>query len=199
MTRVLAGLGLCATMAFAVVAQSEPSVHAASTGLGTIESVATALTPARRLAKVGSVFFPMDPLPSCYVLNNFGDPRSGGRSHVGEDIIASLGRNVYAVVDGTLNRQTVNGAANSSLSGNAWYLTSATGTTYFFYAHLSGFAPGLVAGSQVKQGDVIGYVGDTGDAGPGNYHLHFEVHPDGGAAVDPLPLLSVPFSCTIYK
>ena len=49
----------------------------------------------------------------------------------------------------------------------------------------------------MTRGQLIGYVGDTGNPGPGNYHLHFEVHPKGGAAVDPFPLLTIPKVCTI--
>ena len=88
--------------------------------------------------------------------------------------------------------------ASASLSGNAWGLTTNDGT-YYFYAHLSAFAPGLSLGSSVRRGDVIGFVGDTGNPGPGNYHLHFEIPPGGqrAAAVDPLPLLQVPSACTI--
>ena len=73
--------------------------------------------------------------------------------------------------------------------------------TYYFYAHLSTFADGLSVGSKVTRGQVIGYVGDTGDAGPGNYHLHFEVHPGSqkNAAVDPVPLLEIPTACTLAK
>ncbi|MEA3185665.1 MAG: peptidoglycan LD-endopeptidase LytH, partial [Ilumatobacteraceae bacterium] len=59
-------------------------------------------------------------------------------------------------------------------------------------------ATGLNQGDTVTRGQLIGYVGDTGDPGPGNYHLHFEVHPKGGAAVDPYPLLAIPKACTIY-
>jgi murein DD-endopeptidase MepM/ murein hydrolase activator NlpD len=82
------------------------------------------------------------------------------------------------VADGTLTRQTTGGAR----SGNAWWLTTSTGT-YFFYAHLASFANGLSVGSYVQAGDVIGSVGSTGNAV--SPHLHFEVHPGGGGAVNP--------------
>lgn len=161
-----------------------------------IEDAAAALLPAKRLRPNGLLMFPMGPEPRCYVLKNFGDPRSGGRSHEGIDLLASLGQEVYAVVDGVLTRQA---GADSSLSGNAWGLTSSDGT-YYFYAHLSAFAEGLAVGSPVRQGQVIGYVGDTGNPGAGNYHLHFEIHPGGqtNPAVDPFPLLEIPTACTIY-
>lgn len=144
--------------------------------------------------------FPLQPTPRCVVLNNFGDPRSGGRRHEGEDILATLGQEVYAMSDGVLTYQSKvgDGTNGSLLSGNLWKLTRADGT-YYIYAHLSAFAPGLEKGQNVYRGQVLGYVGDTGNPGPGNYHLHFELHPGGGAAVDPLPLLTVPASCTVYS
>jgi murein DD-endopeptidase MepM/ murein hydrolase activator NlpD len=177
-------------------------VGGAHADIGNVEVVgqtAGATRAAVRLSHSGSILFPLKLVKGCAVLNDFADARSGGRAHEGEDIASPLGTEVYAVVDGTLTRQTINGATSSSLSGNAWTLTSATDKTYYFYAHLSAFADGLTVGSKVAQGDVIGYVGDTGNPGPGNYHLHFEVHPGGGAAVDPLPLLTVPVGCTVYK
>ena len=79
----------------------------------------------------------------------------------------------------------------------AWKLTASSGGTYYIYAHLSSFAEGLTRGSLVVKGQVIGYVGDTGNPGPGNYHLHFEVHPGGGAAVNPLGQITVPPGCTV--
>jgi len=159
---------------------------------------AGATRAAVRLKHSGSILFPLQVVKGCAVLGNYAEARGGSRAHEGEDIASPLGTPVYAVVDGTLNRQVVNGAASSSLSGNAWYLTDPTDRTYYFYAHLSGFRNGLAVGATVHQGDVIGYVGDTGNPGPGNYHLHFEVHPKGGSAVDPLPLLNVPFGCAVY-
>ena len=160
-----------------------------------IERGATVTAPAKRLRRVGTLLFPMGPSPRCDILDNFGDARSGGRSHEGIDILATLGQDVYAVADGVLVNQA---DASASLSGNGWGLTADDGT-YYFFAHLSGFAAGLAVGDRVRRGQLIGYVGDTGNPGPGNYHLHFEVHPGGqrAAAVDPLPLLEVPFMCTV--
>ncbi len=142
------------------------------------------------------VMFPMGPTPRCAILDNFGDPRGSGRRHEGIDILATLGQEVYAVADGELVDQA---DASASLSGNAWGLVAFEDGTYYFYAHLSGFAAGLRPGDCVRKGQLIGYVGDTGNPGPGNYHLHFEVRPGGkrASAVDPLPLLDVPASCTI--
>ncbi len=151
---------------------------------------------AQRLKQLGSLLFPMGPSPRCFILDNFGDPRSGGRRHEGVDLLATLGQEVYAVADGALTDQT---DASSPLAGNSWGLVATTGE-YYFYAHLSAFAPGLTKGATVRRGDLIGYVGDTGNPGVGNFHLHFEVHPGGrrSPAVDPLPLLAIPGACTVY-
>jgi murein DD-endopeptidase MepM/ murein hydrolase activator NlpD len=143
--------------------------------------------------------FPLQTTPVCYILDNFGDPRSGGRIHEGSDMLATLGQEVYAATDGTLTQQVLASSLSvgASLSGNLWSLTSGDGT-YYVYAHLSAFAAGLSKGSIVHQGDLIGYVGDTGNAGPGNYHLHFEIHPNGGPPVNPLPLLVIPRECSVH-
>ena len=104
-----------------------------------------------------------------------------------------------AVANGILSKKTIDGNTDATLSGNAWRLQLTDGSgTYYFYAHLSAFAAGLNQGDTVTKGQLIGYVGDTGDPGPGNYHLHFEIHPKGGAAVDPYPLLTIPKSCSVY-
>lgn len=163
-----------------------------------VEVAATALKPAVRLNQIGVIPFPMDPLPRCALSKtSFGQARPGGRTHEGVDIMATLGQAIYAVDNGTLTKQTIDGAPNAILSGNAWTLKLTDGT-YYFYAHLSTFAAGLTQGSVVTRGQVIGYVGDTGDPGPGNYHLHFEVHPLGGAAVNPVPLLTIPHACQVF-
>jgi murein DD-endopeptidase MepM/ murein hydrolase activator NlpD len=189
-------------LALVVPVPRPAAVHAAAV---TIEAVpsglrATATAPAQRLRLVPPVNFPMQTTPRCGILDNFGDPR-GARSHEGSDMMATLGQEVYAMVNGTLTYQLQvgDGRSGSALSGNLWEITSADGSgTYYTYAHLSAFAPGLQVGSTVFSGQVIGYVGDTGNPGPGNYHLHFEIHPNGGAAVNPLPLLTIPPTCSVF-
>ena len=192
---------IAAALTVGIGALAYEQVHAAvPTDIARLEVAATALKPAVRLAQAGMVMFPMNPLPKC-ALNktSFGQPRPGGRTHEGIDLMASLGQEIYAVTNGTLTKKTIDGDANATLSGNAWRLQKSDGSgTYYFYAHLSTFAAGLNQGDSVTVGQLIGYVGDTGDPGPGNYHLHFEVHPQGGAAVDPFPLLTIPKACSVY-
>ena len=143
--------------------------------------------------------FPMNPLPKCALSKtSFGQPRPGGRTHEGIDLMASLGQEMYAVDNGTITRRPSTARPTQRCRAMRWTLTMPDGT-YYFYAHLSTFATGITAGHVVTRGQLIGYVGDTGDPGPGNYHLHFEVHPKGGAAVNPYPLLTIPKSCTVVR
>lgn len=185
--------------ALAIGRSRRPIAAAADNGITSVSPLAQAASVsgrAQRLKQLGTIPFPMATTPRCYILDNFGDPRSGGRRHEGVDLLATLGQEVYAVADGVLTDQT---DISSPLAGNSWGLTATTGV-YYFYAHLSAFASGLTKGATVRRGDLLGYVGDTGNPGPGNYHLHFEVHPGGPRtpAVDPLPLLAIPGACTIY-
>ena len=192
-------LGIVAALTIGICGVAYERVQAATTPtlMARLEIPATALKPAVRLSQSGVIMFPMNPMPKCALSKtSFGQPRPPDRVHEGIDIMASLGQEVYAVDNGVLWRQAVDGAANAVLSGNAWYV-QLPDKTYFFYGHLSAFAPGLKVGDTVTRGQLIGYVGDTGNAGPLNYHLHFEVHPKGGAAVDPFPLLSIPKVCRI--
>ena len=128
----------------------------------------------------------------CTFGDTYGASRSGGRSHEGVDLMAKTGQLVYAVAAGTLSKQTLDKAG--SLSGNAWWLTG-TDKTYYFYAHLSAFAPGLKVGSKVVAGQFIGYVGATGNAG--GAHLHFEIHPGGGASINPTASVKAVDGCKV--
>ena len=102
--------------------------------------------------------------------------------HQGNDIFAAGGTPIRAVDDGTVTFST------EPVGGNDVYLHAPNGT-FFFCAHAASFAPGITSGQTVKQGTVIGFVGNTGDAQGGATHCHFEVHPNGGPAVDPKPTL----------
>lgn len=118
--------------------------------------------------------------------------RSGGRLHLGVDIIAAEGKLLYAVADGTITKIYTD--SPGSLAGNGIRLTMDDGT-YFFYAHLSAFADGIEVGTQVVAGQVVGYVGNTGNSG--TPHLHFEIHPGGGAAINPYPIVKAIDGCAV--
>lgn len=164
-----------------------------------IDAAATAEVTAKRIVvPIPGIFFPMDPRPTCEVFNNFGGMSKtyGAGGHQGVDIGATLGQEVYAVEDGVLTKQLTD---LSSAAGNAWILVGNSVTQYRYY-HLSGFAEGLHVGDTVQQGQLIGYVGDTGNATPGGYHLHFELRPGPSfkTPVDPVPLLAIPRTCHVY-
>jgi murein DD-endopeptidase MepM/ murein hydrolase activator NlpD len=110
--------------------------------------------------------------------NDWGNPRSGGRTHKGTDIFGPRGKQVYAVVGGSLRTRT------GGLGGTALWLYGNDGHAYY-YAHLTSWADGVRTGTRVSQGQVIGYVGNTGNARGGAHHTHFEIHPGGGAAINP--------------
>jgi LysM repeat protein len=135
----------------------------------------------------------LDALPlqaPCGYSDTWGAARGGGRRHIGTDMFVGSRDYVYAVVDGKLTSR--NWAHPGSRSGNSWTLTAPDGT-YFFYAHLSDFNPALRVGSRVQAGEIIGWVGSTGNASAP--HLHFEVHPGGGEAVNPYPILRAAGGC----
>ncbi|MGZ4765317.1 MAG: murein hydrolase activator EnvC family protein [Ilumatobacteraceae bacterium] len=107
--------------------------------------------------------------------DTFGAPRPGGRKHEGVDMMSPQGTPLVAVVAGFANMKT------TSLGGNSITFDGDDGNGYF-YAHLSAWEG---SSRHVAAGEVIGYVGHTGDTTAN--HLHFEIHPGGGAAVDPYP------------
>ena len=102
--------------------------------------------------------------------------------HVGTDIFAAYGTPIRAPVDGRVR------ITNGKVGGLAVYVYMPDGT-YFYMAHMSALADGLAEGQQVKTGDVVGYVGDSGNAKGGAPHCHFEIHPRGGPPTDPKPYL----------
>ena len=132
-------------------------------------------------------------------IDDFGQARPGG-THQGNDLMAAKKTPVVAVEAGTVKFWTTSANAGCML-----YLHGDSGTTYM-YIHLNNdltmrndnrgkcvpgvsYARGLKDGAKVSAGQMIGYVGDSGDANGIASHLHFEVHPGGGAAVSPYPFL----------
>ncbi|MGH9854460.1 MAG: M23 family metallopeptidase [Blastocatellia bacterium] len=96
--------------------------------------------------------------------------RSGGRTHRAIDIMAPRGTPALAATDGEIVR-----IARNTRGGNTIYQMSDDRKLVFYYAHLDRYADDLAKGQYARQGDVIGYVGDTGNAGAGNCHLHFAI------------------------
>lgn len=105
--------------------------------------------------------------------NTFGAPRADTGWHHGEDIFSPLGAPLLAVADGTLFSVGWN-----DVGGYRLWLRDRQGNQ-FYYAHLSAFSPLAQNGAEVKAGDVVGFMGNSGDAAGTPYHLHFEIHPLG--------------------
>lgn len=142
---------------------------------------------------VGTVklIVPVAGVQSSQLLDTFSDSRSEGRVHDAIDIPAAAGTPVLAAADGQIIR-----LFQSERGGTTIYQLSTNQKLIFYYAHLQGYADGLTESKYVRQGEVIGYVGDTGNAGPGNYHLHFSIavvtDPKRyweGTNINPYPLL----------
>lgn len=125
--------------------------------------------------------------------DSWGEARGGGaRGHHGADIMAPGGSTVVAAADGVVEK-----LFQSRLGGTTLYVRSLDRRWVYYYAHLAGYARGVVEGRRVRAGEPIAFVGDTGDAGQGNYHLHFGLQrmtPNQrwwqGEDVNPYPLLA---------
>jgi murein DD-endopeptidase MepM/ murein hydrolase activator NlpD len=125
------------------------------------------------------------------LLDTFSDSRSEGRTHDAIDIMAPAETPVLAAADGTIQKLWL-----SERGGTSIYQLSGDQKMIFYYAHLARYADGLTEGKQVRQGETIAYVGDTGNAGIGNYHLHFSIAMVSdpkryweGTNINPYPLL----------
>jgi murein DD-endopeptidase MepM/ murein hydrolase activator NlpD len=163
-----------------------PSELTAKPSPKTSPKSAAGLRPAQRVSRSrpGAVAGPSGyvcPVPGRRSFSDdWGDARSNGRRHQGNDILAPYGAPVVAVTAGVVS------TAYSSAGGISLYLHGTDGDEYF-YAHNS---KNLARdGERVAAGEVIALVGTTGNARGGPPHVHFERHPGGGAAVDPYRFL----------
>lgn len=125
------------------------------------------------------------------LLDTFTDARSEGRSHDAIDIPAQAGTPVLAATDGEVVK-----LFQSERGGITIYQLGGDKKLVFYYAHLQRYADGIEVGKFIRQGDVIAFVGDTGNAGTGNYHLHFSISVIAdptryweGTNINPFPLL----------
>src|SRR6266576_1908865 len=123
--------------------------------------------------------------------DTFTESRSEGRVHDAIDIPAPQGTAVLAAADGPIVK-----LFQSERGGTTIYQLSTDGKLVYYYAHLDRYAEGLAEGHFAKQGETIAYVGDTGNAGAGNYHLHFSIAEISdpkdfwqGVNINPYPLL----------
>jgi murein DD-endopeptidase MepM/ murein hydrolase activator NlpD len=150
-----------------------------------------AATPA---ARPGVLVLPVGGVSWREVRDSWGDARGDGtRGHTGTDIMAPGGTPVVAAADGTVEKLFYSHGGG----GITAYVRAPDRRLSYYYAHLAGYAPGVREGVRVRAGQLIGYVGDTGNAGAGNTHLHFGIErllPGEpwyrGRAVDPYPLLA---------
>ena len=140
---------------------------------------------------IGKIIIPVAGVRREELRDTFNDARSEGRVHDAIDIIAPEGTPVLAAIDGQIAR-----FFDSERGGITIYQFNTEHNLIFYYAHLKGRAEYLQENAMVKQGQVIGYVGDTGNAGKGNFHLHFAIwYVDDpkrfweGPNINPYPLL----------
>ncbi|HET6603758.1 MAG TPA: M23 family metallopeptidase [Xanthomonadaceae bacterium] len=126
--------------------------------------------------------------------DNFAEMRESGHAHEAIDIMAPTGTPVVAVQDGTIVK-----LFDSERGGLTIYQFDPSGSFAYYYAHLDRYAPDLEEGQQVRRGEVIGYVGSTGNASAAAPHLHFSIFRLGpekrwwqGEAINPYPYLAGP-------
>jgi peptidoglycan LD-endopeptidase LytH len=141
-----------------------------------------------------NLLFPLKGMPVQSMKNTFRDARGTGRLHEGVDILAPRNTPVVAIEDGRIGRLW-----KSDFGGITIYQMDPTNSYVYYYAHLEKYAPNLKEGMDVKRGQVIGYVGTSGNAPPKTPHLHFAIYRASepgrwwkGKPLDPYPIFVGP-------
>ena len=170
----------------ATAIQTAPPATAASVRTPVPRTIAPAAPPA------GALLLPVAGVTPGQLTDTFNDTRDGTRRHEALDIMAARGTPVLAASDGTIVK-----LFTSVPGGLTIYEFDPTRTYAYYYAHLDHYAAGLAQGNVVRRGDLIGYVGSTGNASADAPHLHFAIFLLGpekqwwkGTAIDPYPLLA---------
>jgi murein DD-endopeptidase MepM/ murein hydrolase activator NlpD len=164
----------------------------APVAIGTPLPPAETPTPATsNFVGTASLIIPVAGVKPEQLIDTFDDARSEGRVHDAIDIPAPAETPVLAAADGKILK-----LFHSDRGGTTIYQLSVDQKLVYYYAHLSHYADGLAEGDLVRQGQLIAYVGDTGNAGAGNYHLHFSIAAVSdpkryweGTNINPYPLL----------
>ena len=170
--------------------------HAASESAADVADAApepNALAAASNTSPTPSaLLIPVDGVTANQLHDTFDDARAAGRRHDAIDIMAPKGTRVLAVADGKVVK-----LFTSVRGGLTVYEFDPTETFAYYYAHLDSYAPGVAEGVQLRRGDLVGYVGSSGDANPAAPHLHFAVMVLGpekhwweGTAINPYPILA---------
>ena len=170
---------------------SSPAVVESVPSVPSVQSVSSVVQQPQITRIEKALIIPVAGVRHDQLIDTFTASRSEGRTHDAIDIIAPAETPVLAAADGQIQK-----LFQSERGGTTIYQLSADQKLIFYYAHLARYADGLTEGKQVRQGDVIAYVGDTGNAGAGNYHLHFSIAVVSdpkryweGTNINPYPLL----------
>ena len=163
---------LCAALALVAVPVSAQSAARDSIPVRTASDRAVSGSAAEAGLSFSArrLLVPVEGLTPSDLDDTFTARRSGGRTHRAIDIMAPRGTPVLAIADGEITRVHTN-----RLGGKVLYLRSHGGEYDFYYAHLDAYAEGVEVGQTVRQGDVLGFVGNTGNARRTPPHLHFQV------------------------
>jgi peptidoglycan LD-endopeptidase LytH len=166
-------LARAAALAALLLAAAAPGAAAQQQGLVHLSALLRSITgdaAAERASADRRLAIPVLGIRPEQLRDTYNASRSGGRRHDAIDIHAPRGTPVLAASDGEIIK-----LHSGARGGISLYQLDADGVTRYYYAHLDRYADGVREGVRVRRGQVIGYVGDTGNAQPGDYHLHFSI------------------------